>query len=114
MASLVACRLALMRNHWAALNLAAEGADTKARDTPGDQRCWSCSSSAVGSDSTMATAPADVCSTRVSLSGDCGGGGVGGRVVESGVLLLAVEALAMLWVVGGWSSLVALRVRCAF
>ena len=46
-----------------------------------------------------------------------GGGGWSGRsvsvgVVESGVFLLALEVSAMVWLVGGWSSLAAIRFRC--
>lgn len=47
----------------------------------------------------------------------CGGGGGGGEgdgagVMEAGVFLLALEISAMVWLVGGCSSLVALRFRC--
>lgn len=36
----------------------------------------------------------------------------GGKAIESGVLLLALELSATLWVVAGWSSLAAVRFRC--
>lgn len=75
MALLVARRLALMRDHSAALRPVRE----KMREVSG----------AVGG------AARDV-------------------VLESAIYLLAIEVSAMLWLVGGWSSLVALRFRCFF
>lgn len=41
----------------------------------------------------------------------CGHSGVANTATESGFFLLALEISALLWVVGGWSSLVALRFR---
>ncbi|CAM9299991.1 unnamed protein product [Laminaria digitata] len=41
------------------------------------------------------------------------GRGVSVGVVESGVFLLALEVSAMLWVVGGWSSVTAIRFRAS-
>ena len=38
--------------------------------------------------------------------------GDGASVITSGVFLLTLEASAIVWVVGGWSSLVGLRFRC--
>ncbi|CAN0013256.1 unnamed protein product [Ectocarpus fasciculatus] len=72
MALIVARRLVLMRDHWAAAKLPAE--------------------------------------KGVGVGGG-GGEGVGAGVMEAGVFLLALEISAMLWLVGGCSSLVALRFR---
>lgn len=36
----------------------------------------------------------------------------GSRVIEAGVCLLALEVAAAVWLITGWSSLVALRFRC--
>lgn len=76
MASIVARRLVLMRDHWAASKLSAE------------KPVW------------------------VGGSGGGGGEGDGAGVMEAGVFLLALEISAMLWLVCGCSSLVALRFRC--
>ena len=116
MAALVARRLALMRDHWAA----SKPGVGKTADDPG----------ATGvpnrpSKETVATAAAakgessSGASAAVSFCGGGGGGGSGGirggsEVVEAGVFLLALEVSAMLWLAGGWSSLVALRFRCTF
>ena len=116
MAALVARRLALMRDHWAA----SKPGVGKTADDPG----------ATGvpnrpSKETVATAAAakgessSGASAAVSFCGGGGGGGSGGirggsEVMEAGVFLLALEVSAMLWLVGGWSSLVALRFRCTF
>lgn len=101
MASLVAHRLVLMSSHRAALNAAAavgDGQDNKGGSVKGNHRN-SCPPPTRGG---------VVCAGSTKAAGAVS---VGGEVMESGVFLLALEASAMLWVVGGWSSLVALRFR---
>lgn len=129
MTLLVARRLTLMRDHWEAASLAAEMAATGR-----EQRSSFPSSSpggAIGSDSVKAstavtdsfsdkppvaaaaTAAASVAaSAKANAGGGWSGRGVNLGVVEQGVFLLALEVSAMLWVVGGWSSIAALRFRC--
>lgn len=84
MALLVARRLGLMRDHWAAL---------KPDDTP------------LSADAYRRTL-GGMLDTRI------GQAEARERVVECGIFLLGLEVSAMLWLVGGWSSLVALRFRC--
>ena len=129
MTLLVARRLTLMRDHWEAASLAAEIAAAGR-----EQRSSFPSSSpggAIGSDSVKAstavtdsfsdkppvaaaaTATASVAaSAKANAGGGWSGRGVNVGVVEQGVFLLALEVSAMLWVVGGWSSIAALRFRC--
>lgn len=107
MVALVVRRLALMRDHWAAFKPGGGNtvdAPVATNGIPSGPRM-----------ATVTTAAAHVKSSSGASAADfCGGCGVrgGGEVMESGVFLLALEVSAMLWLVGGWSSLVALRLRC--
>eukprot|EP00903_Cladosiphon_okamuranus_P017954 g16519.t1 len=95
MTLLVARRLALMRDHFAALRPLLEKMGD-ACGANGEQN------------------KADVMSLSASQNGGIGVGGASAaidRVIESGIFLLGLEVSAMLWLVGGWSSLVALRFR---
>lgn len=107
MVALVVRRLALMRDHWAASRPGAG----KTVNAPMPAHGMPSGPSRV----TVATAVAhgDPHSQTPAV-GFSSGGGVrgGGDVTEGGVFLLALEVSAMLWLVGGWSSLVALRFRC--
>lgn len=99
MALLVVYRLALMRGHWTALNASVQSAQNTEGSSVKDNRPDSCPPGrGEGIDAGSAKA-VDAVSA------------VGSKVMESGVFLLALEASAMLWVVGGWSSLVAVRFR---
>lgn len=125
MALLVVCRLALMRDHWSNLDL-QEGADPKGGDsTKSEGHPSSSPSSYLGGDpkfsgSSVAAAVAAaskndrsaIASVSAADTDSRSDGGKGARVTESGVFLLALEVSAMAWLVGGWSSLVALRFRC--
>lgn len=104
---LVARRLALMRDHWAALRPLLEkmgeasGVSGKP-NKPGGMALSASQSGGMGFNSATAVAYG---------SAGVGGGAARDRVMESGVFLLGLEVSAMLWLVGGWSSLVALRFR---
>lgn len=109
MTLLVARRLALMRDHWAASKRAVEstiaqvsGGATGVLDVPS---VISTPSSPGGGKRTGSAAA----NGKVPLGASAPEGGSG--VMEAGMFLLTLEVSAMLWLVGGWSSLVALRFR---
>lgn len=96
MTLLVARRLALMRDHGAALRPLLE----KMGEAYGANR-----------EPNKADGMPLLASQDVGVFGGRAGAAKD-RVMESGILLLGLEVSAMLWLVGGWSSLVALRFRC--
>ncbi|CAN0233312.1 unnamed protein product [Scytosiphon promiscuus] len=115
MALIVARRLAIMRDHWWASALAAgkgppNFSSENSYSPPGGVRPDSAIAVKTVTAEVHGLPPAN--SDATDVWGGGGGGGRGGsRVVEAGVFLLALEISAMLWLVGGWSSLVALRFR---
>eukprot|EP00752_Nemacystus_decipiens_P006315 g5694.t1 len=110
MTLVVARRLALMRDHWAALRPPPEetgegsvsGVAGKRNGLDG-MPLRDSQNGGRGDGAATATG----CGKAV---GECPSG-VRDRVMESGIFLLGLEASAMAWLVGGWSSLVALRFR---
>lgn len=114
MALIVARRLAIMRDHWSASNTAA-GKSANATEKSHSTLREVDSGSAMTAQTVTAiiNGPPAVSFDATKIGGDGGGGGLGGGggVIEAGVCLLALEISAMLWLVGGWSALVALRFR---
>ncbi len=107
MVALVVRRLALIRDHWAAFK--PRGGNTVDSPTAANEI------PSGPSKATVTTATAHVESSSGAAAAVFGGGcGVrrDGEVMEGGVFLLALEVSGMLWLVWGWSSLVALRFRC--
>ncbi|CAN0041267.1 unnamed protein product [Pylaiella littoralis] len=109
MTLLVARRLALMRDHWAASKRAVES--TIAQVSGGATGVLGVPSviftpSSPGGGKRTGSAAAN---GKVPLGASAPEGGSG--VMEAGMFLLTLEVSAMLWLVGGWSSLVALRFR---
>ena len=117
-ALLVTRRLALMRDHWAALRppLGKMGEIAGAVGNRSDSGGMSLSASqGAGNDSSAAPSAAVHGKTLpAETTAVVGGGAARDRVMESGIFLLGLEVSAMVWLVGGWSSLVALRFRCSW
>lgn len=132
LALLVVRRLFLMRRHWAALALYLSQAATNSLGVSNaaptcpasDGRATAVTVDVSGPSAAAATeGPAARLVSGVACggnggegSGDCGDvdAGCGFRVVEAGAFLLGLELASMMWVVDGWSSLVALRFRYDF
>lgn len=119
MTSLVVRRLALMRNHRASLRPPLEtigevpgrfGKPNKPKpNKPSSITLPVFQTDGMGSASGTAAASRHPLPERPAAL--VGGGAARDGVMESGIFLLALEVSAMAWLVGGWSSLVALRFR---